>query len=225
MKQFRTTGIVLRRTNYGEADRIVNFLTPTHGKVAAMARGVRKPKSKLSSGLEPFGEATITFGEGRGELAIVLSTRQEKFYRNILKDYDRLQFGYEAIKMVDRFTEVAVDETFYELLKRTFMYLDALQIDHRFTEVWFRMQLASLLGHAPDLAHDLTGRPLEEAINYAYDMYERGLVQTPVGKLTAAHIKLLRLARDHSPAVLEPVEGASTLLPECLQFVRDSQMN
>ena len=49
----KTLAIVLRRTDFGEADRIVNLLTPG-GKVSAMARGVRKPKSKLAGGIEFF---------------------------------------------------------------------------------------------------------------------------------------------------------------------------
>lgn len=221
MKQFKTTAIVLRRVNYGEADRIVSFITSTHGKVSGMARGVRKSGSKLGGGLEPFSESTITFGEGKGDLAIVMSTRLEKFYGNILGDYDRLQFGYEAIKLVDRSTEVAVDAPFYELLKKTFVYLDAQKIDHRFTEVWFRMQLENLLGRSPDLAHDAAGKALEEDGHYRYDVYERGLVKIGAGGITSAHIKLLRLARDHSPAVLASVEGAGKLLAECLTFVRN----
>jgi DNA repair protein RecO (recombination protein O) len=220
MKQFKTTAIVLRRTNYGEADRIISFLTPTHGKVSAMARGVRKSGSKMGGGLEPFSESSITFGEGKGNLDIVMSTRLEKFYGNILTDYDRLQMGYEAIKLIDRSTEDEVDGSFYDLLRRTFAYLDVVQIDHQFTELWFRMQLENLLGRVPDLAHDAAGNKLEEFTIYAYDVYERGLVKAQFGKLTAEHIKMLRLSRDHSPAVLAHVEGATQLLPEVLQMLR-----
>ncbi|HSX28111.1 MAG TPA: DNA repair protein RecO [Candidatus Saccharimonadales bacterium] len=220
MKQFKTTAIVLRRVNYGEADRIISFITSDHGKVSAIAKGVRRSGSKLGGGLEPFSESTITFGAGRGELAIVLSTRLEKFYKNIMTDYDRLQLGYEALKLVDRSTEDVVDRSFYELLRRTFIYLDELSIATGFTELWFRMQLEDLLGRSPDLTTDIEGNKLQEDATYTYDVHERGLAKSGFGNLTAAHIKLLRLARDHSPAVLAQVQGAEQLLPGCLEFVR-----
>ena len=221
MRQFKDRAIVLRRTNYGEADRVVAFLTHEHGKVAAMAKGVRRPKSKLGGGLEPFSESIITFGQGRGQLAIVLSTRLEKFYSNIISDYDRLQFGYEAIKLIDRSTEDDVDGSFFELLRRAFKFLDTLAIPIQFTELWFRLRLEELLGRVPDLQHDAAGEPLLASHTYFYDVHERGLVASAAGPLAAAHIKLLRLARDHSPAVLAAVQGAHELLPECLHLARN----
>ena len=51
--EIKTLGFVLRRTNYGEADRILNLITP-QGKISAIAKGVRKPKSKLAGGVEMF---------------------------------------------------------------------------------------------------------------------------------------------------------------------------
>ena len=59
----KTLAIVLRRTDFGEADRIVNLLTPS-GKVSAMARGVRKPKSKLAGGIEVFALNEVVLIEG-----------------------------------------------------------------------------------------------------------------------------------------------------------------
>ena len=221
MKQYKTSAIVLRRVNYGEADRIVTFITSDHGKIGAMAKGVRKPKSKLGGGLEPFSESTITFGEGKGDLAIVLSTRLERFYKNILTDYERLQFGYEALKLVDRSTEDVVEGEFYQLLRRTFAYLDELKIPHEFTEVWFRMQLEILLGRAPDLTHDIENAPLQEGERYIYDVYERGLAKSGFGEITADHIKLLRLAQTHSPAVLAQVQAGQALLPAALALLRN----
>ena len=66
MQVFKTEAIMLRRTNYGEADRIISFITPDRGKLSAIAKGVRKPKSKLAGGLELFAASDITIAEGRG---------------------------------------------------------------------------------------------------------------------------------------------------------------
>ena len=67
MKAHRTRAIVLRRTNYGEADRILQLLTPD-GKKSVMARGVRREKSRLAGGIELFAVSDVVIGEGKGEL-------------------------------------------------------------------------------------------------------------------------------------------------------------
>ena len=66
----RTKAIVLRRTNYGEADRILQFLTPL-GRQGALARGVRREKSRLAGGIELFAISDIVITEGRGELGLL----------------------------------------------------------------------------------------------------------------------------------------------------------
>ena len=72
MQTLRTEAIILRRTNYGEADRILNMLTPQHGKVSAIAKGVRKAKSKLAGGLELFAVGYVQFGSQFGALLLAL---------------------------------------------------------------------------------------------------------------------------------------------------------
>ena len=85
MKTISTRAIVLRRTNYGEADRILHLLTP-EGRRSVMARGVRKEKSKLAGGIELFAVTDVVLGEGRGELGILTSARLVHFYRHIIED-------------------------------------------------------------------------------------------------------------------------------------------
>ena len=63
-RSYRTEAIVLRRTEFGEADRIVTFYTPEYGKLKAMAKGVRKPRSKLSGLVELFTHSTLLLSRG-----------------------------------------------------------------------------------------------------------------------------------------------------------------
>jgi len=60
VKQFVTTGLVLSRTDFGEADRIITVLTPDHGKLRLMAKGVRRMKSKLAGGIDLFTVSDLT---------------------------------------------------------------------------------------------------------------------------------------------------------------------
>ena len=83
MKTIKTPAIVLRRTNYGEADRILQLLTPD-GKLSVMAKRARREKSRLSGGIELFSICDVVVGEGKGELGILTSARLVHFYNNII---------------------------------------------------------------------------------------------------------------------------------------------
>src|SRR5579875_2098155 len=84
----------------GEADRIVTFLTPEHGKVRAVAKGVRKPKSKLAGRLEPMTRVALLLWRGR-ELDIVSQAEVLDHYREIREDLDRMPAAYTMLEAVD----------------------------------------------------------------------------------------------------------------------------
>ena len=83
MKTTRVKAVVLRRTNFGEADRILDLLTPD-GRLSVMARGVRKEKSKLAGGIELFAECDVVVGQGKGDLGVLVSARLVRFFGHIL---------------------------------------------------------------------------------------------------------------------------------------------
>lgn len=220
MKTVRTQAIVLRRTNYGEADRIVQFLTP-EGRRSVMARSVRKEKSKLAGGIELFAITDVVIGEGKGDLGVLTSAKLVQFYRHILEDYDRLQFGYQAIKLVTRASETVDEPEWFDLLSEILMGLDVLTIPLPLIETWFYMRYAGLLGHELNLELDIDGQPLQEDAFYRYDIGEKGLRQLANGELSGEHIKLLRLISSRSLKVLVQIGGIAALLPACLQVARE----
>jgi DNA repair protein RecO (recombination protein O) len=219
MKSLRTRAIVLRRTDYGEADRILHLLTP-EGRRGALARGVRREKSRLAGGIELFAVSDVVISEGRGELGILTSARLIKFYRHILEDYDTLQFAYEAVKQTSRASEAVNEPEWFDVLSEVLAALDELSIPRQLVETWFYLRYADLLGHALNLRHDTAGRPLEADKRYAYDVSEQGLRETPAGDLGASHIKLLRLASVKSLRVLGQVGGLQSILPASLLAAR-----
>ncbi len=220
MKTERTRAIVLRRTNYGEADRIVQLLTPT-GRRSVIARGVRKEKSKLAGGIELFAVSDVVIGKGKGDLGILTSARLVQFYRRILEDYDRMQFGYEMIKLVARVSELVDEPEWYEVATQVLMALDALSVDVRLTQVWFYLHYADLLGHTLGLRYDADGDVLTATGQYRYDVGERGLRRTTGGEISADHIKLLRLISTNTLERLAQVGGVSAILDDCLLLVRE----
>jgi DNA repair protein RecO (recombination protein O) len=219
MKQLRTRAIVLRRTNYGEADRILQLLTP-EGRQSVIARGVRKEKSRLAGGIELFAVSDIVIGQGKGELSILTSARLVQFYRHILEDYDRMQFGYEAIKQVARASEMVNEPEWFDILLEVLMALDTKTVDLRLTQSWFYVRHSALLGYELSLWRDVAGDSIEAGKRYRYDVAEKGLRATDQGELTAEHIKLLRLITDKPLRIMAQVGGIEDVVGECLDVAR-----
>lgn len=220
MKTITTRAIVLRRTNYGEADRILQLLTP-EGRRSVMARGVRKQKSKLAGGIELFAICDVVLGEGKGQLGVLTSSRLVHFYRHIIEDYDRLQFGYFVIQQVTKASENVDEPEWFDLLGEVFMGLDVVTIPLSLTQTWFYVKFAGLLGHQLNLEIDTNGERLDSERTYRYDVGEQGLRETPRGEITGEHIKLLRLISTRSIKILAQIGGVDSLLPDVLQVARE----
>ena len=223
MKPIRTKAIVLRRTNYGEADRVVQLLTPDHGKVAVMARGVRREKSRLAGGIELFSVSDVTLVSGKSDLWTLTGAKMETFFAYIMTDYERMQFGYEAIKQVSRIAEQVNDPAFYELLATTLVSLNDPTIALDITATWFWLQLAILQGQGLNLATDANGMKLVEDKNYRFDTDDMAFVFHENGEFTTEHIKLLRLLSAQKPAGVAQVNGVTPLLPLVRQLAERVQ--
>ncbi|WP_328298552.1 DNA repair protein RecO [Streptomyces sp. NBC_00435] len=111
MSLFRDDGIVLRTQKLGEADRIITLLTRGHGRVRAVARGVRRTKSKFGAGLEPFSHADVQFFSRGGELigrGLPLCTQTQiiaPYGNGIVTDYARYTAGTVMLETAERFTD------------------------------------------------------------------------------------------------------------------------
>lgn len=220
MKTTRTRAVVLRRTNYGEADRILQLLTPL-GRMSAMARGVRREKSKLAGGIELFAVSDVVVGEGKGELRILTSARLVQFYRHILEDYDRMQFGYEALAHIGRASDSLDEPEWYDIATEVLMGLDARTVPLELTQLWFYLHVSAMLGYELNVRTDVQGNKLQPAMNYRYDASEKGFIEIANGEVTGDHIKVLRLAASRPLSVLAQVGGMLPVLPLCLYVARE----
>lgn len=213
MNQLVTTGIVLSRTNFGEADRIIKLLTPDSGKISLLARGVRKPKSKLAGGIELFSVSSVTYIRGRGELGTLISARLDKHYGDIVKQLERVQLGYELIKALDRATEDEPEPEYFELLQQVFESLNDQSIDAMLVRFWFNAQLVRLSGHTPNLRTDVQGTALQPDKRYSFDFDAVAFKEQADGPFKADHIKFLRLAfAGNPPKTMQQIQNGQTLL-------------
>ncbi len=223
MKQLVTTGIILSRTDYGEADRILTLLTPDYGKLRLVARGVRRVKSKLAGGIELFSVSDITFIRGRSELGTLVSARLIRHYGRIPQDLEKTMLAYELIKRLNRLTEDEAGPEYFGLLKDLFEALDDRQVSKELAELWFTAQLLRLGGLRPNLETDTDGRKL--TADQRYDFSLENMVFAPAragrGRFGAAEIKLLRLATGEHPArLLAQVQGLASLLETTAPLLR-----
>ncbi len=219
MQSLRTRAIVLRRTNYGEADRIVQLLTPT-GKHSVMAKGVRREKSRLAGGIELFAICDVVISTGKGELGILTSARLVQFYNHIMEDYDRMQFAYAVIKLVTKASEMVDEPEWYDVLSEVLMGLDAHSIQLELVQAWFYVRYAALLGHELNLYHDTAGDTLVADGQYRYDDTDQGLRLVAGGEIGVEHIKLLRLTATKPLQTLAQIGGITGIVGDCAVLAR-----
>lgn len=221
MNQIVTTGIILSRTDYGEADRILTVLTPDYGKLRLMAKGVRRMKSKMAGGIDLFTVSDLTYIPGKGEIGTLISSRMQKHYGNIVKDIDRVQLGYELIKQLNKTTEDEVEASYFDLLHQSFAGLDDSSISLDLVSLWFYAQLLRLGGHMPNLRTDTEGNQLEATAAYIFSDDDMAFVRQPDGESSVSLIKLLRLMfSEASVLLIAKVEGLDMLLPSVQRLMQ-----
>ena len=104
MSLYRDTGVVLRTYKLGEADRIVVVLTAEHGKIRAVAKGVRKTKSRFGGRLEPLNHVSLLLYEGR-ELDIVSQAESIDSRAPLLAHLDYLTQGIAMLEAIDQLAQ------------------------------------------------------------------------------------------------------------------------
>lgn len=209
----RTRAIVLRRTNYGEADRILRLITP-NGQRSVIAKGARREKSKLAGGIELFTISDVVIQQGRGDLGILTSVRPIQFYAHILEDYDRLQFAYEVTNLVVKASDTVDEPEWYGVLSEVLMGLDVLTIPLQLVQTWFYLHYAELTGYELNLRADVNGAGLDPDREYVYDIAERGLRPAERGDIRADHIKILRIIATKPIKTVTQIGGIAALLPD-----------
>ena len=147
---YRTDAIVLSRFEIGEADRVLTLLTPHFGKLKAIARGVRKPTSRLGGSLEPFAELHLMLARGR-TFDVVTQVSIEHAWLNLREQLGSTAVAWYVAELADRAIEERHEAiAIYGLLRRSYALLDAGMDENRVAR-WFEMRLADELGIQPEL--------------------------------------------------------------------------
>ena len=150
----KTEGIVLRSLRYGEADRILHLYTPDRGRVSAIAKGVRRARSRFGGRLEPFFRIKLVLYEGRSEMLTVTSAETVAAYPRLREDARALDGAARACEAVARvFDDGDPHAGVYHLLANQLALLDGdpARAD-RANALAFRLKLLLAAGFAPHLA-------------------------------------------------------------------------
>lgn len=214
----RTQAIVLRRTNYGESDRILNLLTP-EGRVDAMAKGVRKEKSKLAGGIEIFSLADVVVHFGRSSLGILTSAKMLHFYSNIMTDLPRLELASTCMKCLYSAAEQVANAEYFQILQQVLAGLDQ-NLPILLVETWFWLNLARASGEEVNLIYDINGQKLDAKMTYFWQKSEKSLQFNPSGDIKAHEIKLARLMLEKPLKTIAQIDQIEDYLPPLLHLAR-----
>ncbi|HEY8324368.1 MAG TPA: DNA repair protein RecO [Ktedonobacterales bacterium] len=155
---YGTEAFTLRRIDYGEADRILTLFTPAYGKTRAIAKGVRKTKSRLAGHLEPFTRSQLLLASGR-ELDIVTQAEARERFEGLPGDFWSATAAWYIAELVDRFLEDADPHPrLYALFVETLRRLDTQASEPDRARSWltlrfFELRLLDELGYRPGLHH------------------------------------------------------------------------
>jgi DNA repair protein RecO (recombination protein O) len=149
-RRYTTDAIVLSRFDYGEADRILTLITPLNGKLKAIAKGIRRPTSRIGGSLEPFAELHVALARGR-TFEVVTQVTVEHAWLNLRDSLESAATAWYLAELADRSLEERhAAEPVYALLRRSYELLDAGMAPGRVAR-WYEMHLADELGVRPEV--------------------------------------------------------------------------
>ncbi len=127
-RTYKTEAVVLRSLRFGEADRVLHLYTLDRGRVGAVAKGIRRTKSRFGGRLEPFSHVEVVLHEGRGELQTVTGVELIRPHSAAREGHYRLSVGFVALEaMLRLFPEQEANERGFEALTRFLDLLDKVE--------------------------------------------------------------------------------------------------
>lgn len=151
---FKTEAVVLRSIRYGEADRVIHLYSADRGRVGAVAKGVRRTRSRMGGRLEPLSRVRLVLHEGRGDLCTVTSVDTVDAHPGLRERRSTLERASQACESVLRLLDSAEPNVAaYHLLCNQLALLDASpEMATRGQSLAFRVKLLLAAGFAPELA-------------------------------------------------------------------------
>lgn len=209
MKSIADKAIVLSRTNYGEKDRIITFLTEKNGKLSTLAKSVRGQKSRLAGGVELFSISEISYIAGKSDLRTLTGARLVKHFGSITKDLDKSNLAYDMLKVVGKLSEDGHGQEYFRIVSTAFSCLDDISNDPILVYVWFGVQSLHEMGVLATVKPDHIPK---EVTQFNFDYSDQRFVPKEGGLFSQNDLKLLDLSlKSSSPIRLEVARDLTNL--------------
>jgi DNA repair protein RecO (recombination protein O) len=174
-RQYRTEAIVLKRSDFGEADRVLTLYTPERGKMRVVAKGVRRITSRKAGHVELFVRSRCMIHKGR-DLDILAQAESVETFRALREDLRRAACAYFAAELLDGFTSEGEEQSgVYDLVVETLRRLSEGR-DLWLATHYFEMRLLGLVGYRPELFFCVRCRAPLKTEGSALDASQGGLV-------------------------------------------------
>lgn len=167
MATYKTEGVILKRSNYGEADRILTIYTKHYGKIKAIAKGVRKITSRKGGNLELFNHCVLFLAKGRN-LDIITEAQAINSFSRLGDNLEKAATAFYLVELVDQLTpEEQVNRQVFDLLVETLAKLSKCQTAQLTAD--FEIDLLKLLGFWSDAVD------IKDVKSYIEEIIERKL--------------------------------------------------
>lgn len=227
-RTFRTPAIILRRHDLGEADRILTLFTRNHGKIRAVAKGVRRPTSRKAGHVELFTHVDALIAHGRS-LNVLSQVDTLNPYAPLRGDLVRTTYASHFVELVDAFTEEADENRpLFDLLRDSLEWVCQTD-DLQRTARYYELHLLELVGYRPELFHCVNcGRELKPQNQY-YSVINGGAV-CPIcsskghrGRpLSLNALKVLRYLQTRPFHVVESLTLSAGVQLECERILHET---
>lgn len=187
---FRTEAIILKRRDFGEADRLLTIITPTHGKLDVIAKGARKPTSTKTGHVELFTRADMLIHTGR-DLGLAVQAEMVASYLELREDLQRGAYASYIAELLDRFTAEGMDDMagVFQLVDETLNRL-CTDNDPRLAVRYYEIRLLDLVGFRPELTECVISREKIEPEDQYFSYAGGGVVRPAYAEHTIALVPI-----------------------------------
>lgn len=213
MSTYKTLGIIIKRRNINEADRLLTVMTEKQGKITVIAKGVRRTLSKLGSHLEPYNLVNFVLAEGRN-FDTVTGAVVEKYYDGVGADLNRMTRAGRIAELIDNLThEREEHKKLFWLLNSSLDYLN--KTGNNLVDLYFFVNALAELGYCPELYECASCREEIDPESIIWNHEHGGIVcgdcQISGETIEAEVVKVLRLFLKKEPSVVEKLTISAEL--------------
>ncbi len=226
-RNYQTEAIIIKKTKLGEADRILTLYTPHLGKIQAVAKGVRRPRSKLSGHLELLTHSQVSLARGKN-LDTVTGSQTINSFLSVKSDLELISYALYVIELLNKFTEEHIENyPLFRLLLETLKQLEQGN-NNELVLRYFELHLLSHVGYRPQLQNCVLCRSPLSPVTNSFSATAGGMLCPGCSSprpftydLSFNSLRLLRLLQDGKCDTAAHLEAKQQTLNELEWIMRN----